>query len=326
MRFVAATALLAAFAAVFVGCSSSSDTPGPTASPEEQCAAYAESYCNKAQACADIYVRLGYGDVATCKSRFADVCKLTVRAPSNGFTADFLTKCVASVPGATCDDLFNGGQTAQCVPPPGLVEDGKACGDDSQCKSGFCALDDSVATCGTCGPKPAEGGSCVANDCPTGLHCASGKCVKSGVAGSTCGADAPCGAFLDCVGGKCQAQAQNVGDACDDKGGISCDFRRGAVCIGKKCEKLLLVAEGKECGLHMSGLKVDDVTLCEKSGWCDGLDVAKGKFLGTCKPAAKDGEACKTSGSDLSSGPNCLPTATCIASVCRLRDPAACTK
>lgn len=326
MRFAATATVVVTFAAFWFGCSSSSESSTPTATPEEQCASYAESFCNKAQGCAGIYVQLGYGDLATCKTRFQEACKRTVTAPNTGFTAAFLTKCVASVPGLDCQALFEGGQTAECVPPPGLIDDGKGCGDDSQCKTGFCAIDESVVTCGTCGPKPAEGAACVGNDCPVGLHCNDGKCVKPSGVGATCDAGHPCGAFLDCASGKCAAQAQNLGDACDDKGGLSCDVRKGIVCIGKKCEKLLLVGEGKECGLHMAGLKVSDITLCEKSGFCDGLDIAKAKLLGTCKPAAKDGEACKTTAGDLASGPNCLPTAVCIAGVCRVRDPASCTK
>ena len=70
---------------------------------------------------------------------------------------------------------------------------------------------------------------------------------------------------------------------------------------------------------------IKSFTLCDKGGWCKGLDsTAKPPvFKGTCQAAAKDGEACIADG-DFQKGPGCLEPAECISGKCQLPDAATC--
>ncbi len=323
MRVLAFSTLTVAFA--LLGACSSSTPAGPTRTVDEECTTYASGLCSTMAGCAGPYLSLILGDVATCTARFKESCIVGANAPSTSITLDFLNKCAASTASTTCGDLFDGIPSAACRAPPGALDDAKPCGEDAQCKSGFCGVDEATSTCGRCAPKPAEGASCFSNDCPDGLKCVNLKCSRVVPEGGTCDADHRCGAFLNCGDtGKCVAQPQTEGAACDDKAGIACDARKSLVCLDKRCVKLLVAAEGKECGLHTSGLKVTDLTLCEKSGTCDGLDpkALPPKYLGVCKPAAKDGQACAVG--DDPTKPHCLPPANCIGGVCTLANPASC--
>ena len=322
MRFAAFSTVTLAFA--LLGACSSSSSSAPAKSVDDECTTYASGLCNTMNGCAAIYLQIGFGDVATCTSRLKDACKAGATAPNTGITLDVLDKCANSAASTSCTDLLSGVRSSACNPPPGTLEDGKPCADDAQCKSTFCGVDESKSLCGTCAPKPAEGAACFANDCTDGLKCINLKCVKLVAEGGTCDPDHPCGAFLNCVAGKCGQQAQADGAACDKSAGIECDARKGLFCLDKRCVKVVLVGEGKECGLHTSGVTIKDFTLCEKSGFCDGLEpkAVPPKFLGVCKPAAKDNEACAVG--DDPTKPHCLPPAECIGGFCKLRDPASC--
>lgn len=320
--FASATASVFLVAGYVFGCGSSTAVAEP--SVDDGCTTYAANYCEKANACVSFYIQVSWGDVNTCKTRLKEACLRSAKAPSTGITGSALDKCVKNIPAISCGDFLNGVPIADCQ-VTGATEDGKACGDNAQCKSGFCATDESKSTCGTCSPKGAEGSACIANDCPDGLKCAGGKCQKPVAAGGACSADKPCGAQLSCVGGTCQTQITTEGAACDDKEvkAAKCDFTKNLACIADKCQKFSFVTTGASCGITLEGGAIKSLTLCDKAGYCKGIDVAKGVLTGTCAPAAADGAAC-TVGDGLGAGPGCTAPAKCIDGVCKISDPAAC--
>lgn len=322
MRHVFAFAIVAA--AYGFGCSSSS-TSVAEPSVDDGCTSYAANYCEKANSCVSFYIQVSWGDVALCKSRLKESCLRAAKAPSTGITGSALDKCVKTIPAVSCSDFLNGVPIADCQ-VTGSIDDGKVCGDNAQCKSGFCATDESKSTCGTCSPKIGEGAACAANDCPDGLKCVKSKCQKPVAAGGACSADKPCGQQLSCIGGTCQAHLTTEGAACDDKEVTApkCDFTKNLACLGNKCQKFAFASgAGGACGITLEGTTIKSITLCDKGGYCKGVDVAKGVFTGTCAPAAADGAAC-VAGDGLGAGPGCIPPAKCVDGVCKISDPATC--
>jgi hypothetical protein len=106
---------------------------------------------------------------------------------------------------------------------------------------------------------------------------------------------------LACIQGQCTSP-EAAGQSCADND--DCDYLGGFVC-GGACIPQPLAPAGQPCGF--SGLA--NVTIfCDASGLCNSN--------GTCQPAAGDGAPC-----DALTGPNCLPPAQCIASVCTLLGP-----
>lgn len=317
---------------LLVGCGSTTSTPtGPTI--EDGCLAYSQNFCDKANACASFFIQVTWGDAALCKTRLNDACLRSAKAPNTGVTAASFDKCVKAIPAITCDDFFNGVPIADCQ-VTGTQDDGKTCGDGAQCKSGFCAWGGS--TCGTCSPKVTEGGACVSSSCPDGLDCVSGKCQKPVAAGGACSVDKPCGSNLSCVTGSCLKTIDVEGAACDDKEATApkCDFTKSLACIANKCMKFRIVTTGGECGIRADLTKspplISDLMVCDKGGYCKGVDTAKGVLLGTCAPVAGDGQPCNPKASTFGEGPGCINPATCVPTgagtegVCKIIDPGTC--
>lgn len=336
MRRLFAVAIVGGALFALVGCSSSESSSPATVTEEQACTELSNLVCDKIAACSPTFLSQGWGDVATCKSRSKLECMQGFSAPSTSATPADTSACVKAAASITCEQLIDNQLPDSCKPKPGGIDDGKACGADAQCKSGFCGFDDDKKICGVCGPKPAEGGACVDDDCPSGLKCHLGKCAKPAAVGATCDDAVLCGAGTTCVSGTCTKGVATEGAECDPAGKTkpACDSLAGFVCLepsgpgsGGKCYKVAVAAIGGECGLDIdmaaSPPVIKSLTGCEKAGWCEGLDTAKGKFKGTCKAAAADGAAC-VADAGFEKGPGCLEPAECVDGVCKLPDAAAC--
>lgn len=305
---------------LFVACSSA---PGEvvTVTAEQACSDYAAAVCDELNKCAPLLVSLSFNDVATCKTRVIINCPKIFEANGTSATPAKLEQCKLDASNLACNDLFANAVPPACVPSPGTLVDGNACGDDAQCVSTFCSRK-SDAVCGVCAKLPSAGAPCTGSsflgggDCGRGLVCANKVCVKPKLKDET-GCDsttAPCLAGLSCFGGKCVTAAKG-GEACDgaEKTGPNCDLTQGFYCAGlvsKSCKSAKVVAAGQPCGF-ISG----EVVACGGGSTCKNVTGT----AGTCMAPAADGGAC-----DPVKGPDCLGPAKCVANQCKIADPTTC--
>lgn len=310
--------------ALLVGCSS--DVADDSVSPDQACTELAAAFCEKANSCAATFVQLEYGDVANCSTRIKANCVVGLAAPSTAATPKDTSACATAAKAASCAALFDNDSPPACLPKSGALADGKPCTTDSQCKSTFCALDGDKATCGLCAAKPAAGAKCVSNSCPAPFKCSQdGTCNKPVAAGAACSPSIPCAAGSSCFASKCVADLGTEGAACDDMAGPVCDGRAGMFCLTKKCVKVKSAAVGGDCGFEATGATITAATLCDKAGWCKGVDFAAMPpvLKGKCEPAAKDGEACIADAA-FNKGPGCMEPAVCVSGKCQLADNTTC--
>ncbi len=312
-----------------VACSSSTGSGGTAVSAQQACERYTETLCGKIGSCANLFLKISYGDVATCKTRAMIDCLQVAAAPSTGAKPADITACATAAGAATCENLLNNKWPSECAPKVGALENGRACGDDSQCKSTFCGYDGDTKLCGVCAEKPVDGGACVDTKCPMGLACHQDKCVKAVGDGGACSDAIPCLEGYTCVGATCKKNVATEGAACDEDGvtAANCDGSAGLICLAKKCHLAKYVGDGQPCGVEgtLSPLNITGITVCEKNGYCNGADLAAMPpvLKGTCSPGAKDGETCVADAS-VWKGPGCMEPAECIAGKCKLPDSAAC--
>ncbi len=203
--------ILPTVAAIAAACGGSTSTvSGPSA--DEACTDLTNAECSKVDSCASVLGKVVWGDTETCKKQIKGSCVKAVNAPSTGLTPALAAKCASSVGAVSCSDLLNG-PPADCQPVAGLLVDGAACVDDSQCQTRYCSVGKGTS-CGKCGAAPKEGDSCVAQHCAPGYDCKDDKCVKRGATGAECSDAKPCQVQLSCTGGKCGPPATN-GQPCD---------------------------------------------------------------------------------------------------------------
>jgi len=318
---------LAVFA-LGLGCSSGS-SDSATVTADQACTDFAATLCDQIQTCAATYVQSSYGDVANCKTRAKLECMQTASAPNTGATAPDIAACASAAKSTPCSALLNNQWPSQCTPKSGGVADGAPCGNDSQCKSGFCGLDDDKEVCGVCAKRPGEGEACVRGRCPLGLICSDNNtlCVKPVAVGGACDGKTACTAASHCYASKCVADVATEGGACDSDSvaGPACDGTKGLICLGKKCIKVSFTTAGAECGIKFEGTTIKSFALCEKSGWCKGFNATATPptFTGTCEPAAADGQPC-IADATFEKGPGCLEPAECVGGKCTLPDATVC--
>lgn len=300
-------------ALVLVACSGDDGTA--SISPEAACDDFAKSYCGKVDQCAPLFVKLGFGDAATCEQRFKINCASSFSANGTSATPARASQCATEIKSLTCDDALGRKLSGSCIPEPGTLADGTACGNDTQCKGKLCRQS-GASVCGACSTLGAAGAACERNeDCGPELGCAGKKCVAFGKAGTACSATQPCLGTLSCNKGTC-AQPLAGGAACEptlDQSQNPCDALKGFFCHGltRVCTAVGTAAAGAPCGL------IDNTfVLCTGGGHCK---TPPGSPSGTCLAPAADGSAC-----DDVNGPKCVAPARCVGGVCQISDPAAC--
>jgi hypothetical protein len=292
-------------------------------SPEEACDESARAYCAKLDECRVQGVAQAYGDMATCIARRNDSCVASVSSPDTGNTPTSIHDCARAEPAETCQDFLQNNPVAACLTPAGQRNDGDPCIFNSECDSGFCAID-ATASCGSCAPPPVVGDECVDQGCGFDLACTTNKqCAAWVPAGGACDADNPCAPHTWCVtavgatSGICMASVATEGVACDPHKHTApgCDFNLGLYCntMTSTCTPVVYVAVGESCAL--SG---GDDHVCVGGATCRGTPA-------TCVPDAGDGESC-----DTAAGPSCLSPARCItdgvstSGTCQLPDAETC--
>jgi hypothetical protein len=285
---------------------------GSDVSPDKACADAAAALCNKLETCAAPLITQQFGDVMTCITRSTITCPATFTAPSTGATPSHLEDCSKSADMVTCAQLFTRDTPAACVPQAGKLPDGSACGDDSQCSNAYCKKP-AGQVCGVCSKRAAAGAACALDaDCDYKLACANQVCVAYGAAGATCDAGHPCGLPNVCKNGVCAAPGEAGATCTPSADGGDCDKTAGLFChpTMRTCVTVMFVGAGQACGF-VNG----NIVACSGSGHCK----VAGGLMGTCLAPAADGAAC-----DTTNGPDCMPPAQCVSSVCKLPNPASC--
>lgn len=292
----------------------SGDDASASISAEAACDDAAKAYCAKVDECAPFFVKLAWGDVATCVGRVKINCVPGFSANGTSATPSRLSQCATDVKSLSCEDTLGRNLPVSCHTDPGTLADGAPCGVDAQCKGRLCRQAGGNA-CGACSTIGSAGAACERDeDCDSGLGCADKKCVTFAKAGATCGATQPCLRSLACNKGTCAAPLA-AGAACEpntDQSQNPCDGAKGFFCHfqTKVCTSITAAAAGGACGL------VDNtIAICTAGGDCK---VTTG-LTGTCQAAAADGATC-----DDAKGPKCVAPAKCIGGVCKITDPSTC--
>jgi len=254
-------------------------------SASQSCAALAKAGCSRTASCSSFLMSTLYGDASTCEARLALSCAAVLDAPGTAATPALMLECAQSLGSLACPSLLTSDFGPQCLPWPGPLAIGSACGDDSQCATAFCARG-STAICGVCAARTAAGSPCVRNACSVGTICPD--------SGSTCIVPT-----AGKVGASCKIQQD-----CDLLHGVGCNTSSGS-CMS------LTVATNNACGL--ASLLASSYAVCPASGTCSA------SVGGKCAPAAADGAAC-----DVQKGPACLGPARCVSGKCTLPNPASC--
>lgn len=307
-----------AFASTVVGIAlvaCSGDDGSASISADAACEDASKAYCAKIDECAPFFVKLAFGDVATCVSRFEIICVPGFSANGTTATPSRLSQCATEAKTLTCDEVLGRKLPLSCRTEPGSLADGAPCGVDAQCKGKLCRLS-TGNVCGACSTVGGGGAACERDeDCDSELGCADKKCVTFAKAGSPCSATQPCLRSLACNKGTCAAPLA-AGAACEpslDQSQNPCDGAKGFFCHGgtKVCTSVGTAAAGGECGFIDNG-----IVLCTAGADCKTTPPA---VSGTCQAAAADGATC-----DDTKGPKCLAPARCVGGVCKISDPASC--
>ena len=290
------------------GAGGGSADSGPT--PEEACLRLATVRCQKYNECRPRWLQANLGDVDTCVTQYAATsCRNRLGIAGSSDTPATIEACTAALTSATCAQfLDNDLAVSACLPLPGALPTGAACGTPAQCQTTTCEFP-AGAECGTCGPplRAAEAPCTSGNQCESNLQCFNGVCALPGGLGARCTNSFGCQYPLSCLVDRCAVSA-NAGESCAT---APCNDRDGLICRNRNvvCEPWELAGPGEPCNNA-------DFRFCSGAGFC----VTTGASTeGTCLAAAGLGAPCNNS-----VGPFCLPWAQCVGGVCKIPDPGMC--
>lgn len=300
--------------------SSSSSSTGGGNDLDAACADFASAFCDLFDQCQPDFVKIGYGDVATCKSRAALACKQESELPGSNWTPANLGTCTTAVKGVACAALEGEENSAAAMAcsfiDHGTLDAGTPCAESSQCKSGLCEKD-ADPTCGVCADPIAEGQSCgsgTSGYCASGTSCVNDVCVKDVPKGGACGEFDNCAGGTRCIDGTC-ADPLAEGATCDPTAfyecadGLECD-ETTTKCVKTPPNKI--ANAGEACGFDQT---TNEFTLCIGGTSCKDQDATTG--LGKCKALIADGEACTVVDGD----DDCFSPASCVEGKCSLEAP-----
>jgi hypothetical protein len=276
------------------GTSPGSGGSGGTETLDAAMLRFAEANCFLADACAQFFVAVSFGDQAGCVERTVLANEWYASLPGSTWNAAFFGRCAdaweAEIDDKNCSAFYATLPPAGCR-SPGTRANGQPCNAPNQCSSNYCRTEG--YDCGTCAPQPASGIACEINaDCREDELCEldTGTCAKPLPLGAPCGpATADCVAPLSCHLGTCVSSPYEVGDACDAANGLFCDRTYGVNCNGTQCVTIPSAAVGKAC---------PQGTFCLDGGYCS---------AGTCVAGPESSDPC-----DPEQGINCKWPAICI--------------
>jgi len=291
----------------------------------------------------------GSGTLGSVRSRFEAACARGLSAPGATNVAAQISDCSMKLSTASC----SGGEV-DCELVGGTLEDGAACAESYQCRSGACKTEPG-SSCGRCAPKVPIGGDCTSSaNCVEGAACAfdtsdRGKCValKLAKAGEKCSSSGDevvrCDSGLECsfTSGELTCKAPGgAGADCSSRfdctDGLRCvdnkcaaGLGEGATCTLDECAKGLDCSKEKKCARIVyvkGGEECDSTRRCDR-GTCLGSSVTTGPGgtviqPGKCVDPLPDGAAC--SSEPTADEPRCDVFAECIGGKCTLADPAQC--
>lgn len=331
MHTIRTRGLLAILVALGVGCSSMSSTGddlsaadfmsmnsggdggggqpdlGPSLTEDQACTLQAQATCAKLSQCISFSLNVSYGGMATCLVRQKLVCMGRITLSGATIKPVDIASCASAITSQSCDDYDVGNTPAACR-HVGTLANGAACGSSVQCASGYCS---NAGSCGVCMVRVGQGGACSAMTyCDYGLYCSgigtSRACAKYGTQGASCSVanNLLCSPTLACINGTCSPLLA-TGATCNQARDLlygGCDGYQGVLCAAgtSKCTPLTYVAVGQAC---------------PSGSWCNGASC----FNGTCVAPAADNASCNTT-----SGPLCLPAATCTGGKCTVLDATTC--
>jgi len=263
---------------------------------------FAETDCNRYQACAPGWVAMAYGSVTECVNRSILENEWIATLPGVGWTASNFIACGNAWAASSCLDYMNSVLQPDCI-VKGTLALGRPCNSNYQCASLMCDTDGTF--CGACVAAPAVGDACVRGACAGGLSCSTNNlCQKPRGLREACSADYPCQYRFDCVQGQCALPSGTTGAACNSATNLNCDTAQNYVCAltTNTCVPVTqYMAVGQSCGVNASNTSA---TRCSGGSCGDG---------GTCVARAADGAIC-----DDSVGPYCEWPAFCSNGYCQL--------
>jgi hypothetical protein len=289
------------------------DASGPS-TIEAACDRLADAICKRSERCSLFNLRLNYGDVAACITRYASECRSEVAAPGTGTTVSSLNRCANHALGAECYDL----DARVCYPQAGQRTEGEACLYASQCAGRQCVRSIAGALCGTCTTAPGLGEACT-RTCDYGLECAEGTCVLQPLRGMACSAQLECAGSLRCIAPGICAPPLGPGEPCLSYQLYQCDLSQGLECNSdsKVCaEYERLAGPGEQCGAATASFPR---TGCLAGAACPTSVNDAG--LRTCVARIPEGQPC---GSSAPAGGQCAPPTRCRNGVCTMPDAAEC--
>lgn len=293
---------LALVALVFCACSSGSE-PAQSPAPllDEACADHARAFCDQIERCMPSLLGLSYGDHGACVTWRSDEC--VFQHQTSSLTPASIQSCAQTMSSLDCPSFHGAFDRPMCTTPTGPLADGAGCVSGAECASGVCSRD-SDESCGVCQAAPAPGESCMrSTDCPANHTCKAYRCVPANGPGQPCGPEQACSGLLMCRQNQCAPSASEdeacTASDCSNKLGLSCDPQSNT------CKAIEAAAPGQPCG-QIEG----KVVFCAAAGMCKGYPQ---QAQGTCVEPVPEDRPC-----NVSSGPACIPPASCIDGWCRM--------
>lgn len=276
---------------------------------DQACTQLAQAVCAKISQCTSFSFNVSYGNMATCVARQKLSC--IGQTTLNGATIKpaNIASCANATTQESCEDFDAGNSPAACR-PAGTLANGAPCGHAVQCVSGYCA-GVGAGSCGVCTARAGQGSPCNAMTyCDYGLYCsgsgASRTCAKYGTQGSACSVanGVLCVGTLACINGTCSPPLA-AGATCNQTRDLlygGCDGYQGVLCAAgtSRCAAVPYAMAGQGC---------------PAGTYCNGASC----FNGICVAPAADNASCNTT-----SGPLCLPVASCTGGKCTVLDPSTC--
>jgi hypothetical protein len=300
----------AILAIALVACSGSSATEPDAPPPADACLEYAQTLCERKQACGAPLFAATYESPAACEQRETAACARRRDADGSGLTSDVVTACRDDLAAATCTTVLDP-ELSRCV-ARGTRPDASACFFDEQCLGGNCFREAADNLCGSCRTLGEVGAACFQDpddgaSCGPGLQCVGqpGTCqpVPVSIEGETCDPASfrRCATTLFCNAAEVCVRQLAEDEPCTELL-TECDLAQHLYCDPQvaRCRPVPLHGAGESCLLG-----APEGGVC-RPGFSCGLGLL-------CEPWLAAGATCdESSTQDCGPGLACAASATCV--------------